>query len=140
MPLSMRQILANIPYEPDTVNARYVNPRNYRGYTAPDGGARHQITTLTAIPGEKPRLHQVTVWSADPRWKGRVDRCPGIKISCDCLRFLYHWEYALTHHGASDIIYGNGKPPVEKNPGLHPAGCKHCVVAFHYLLRNRVRF
>jgi Fe-S cluster biosynthesis and repair protein YggX len=54
----------------------------------------------------------------------------------NCERHVYKWEYALWHHGASQIIFGNGKPPVLTNPSLVPGCCKH-VYRILTAMRNR---
>lgn len=50
-------------------------------------------------------------------------------LSCDCEDHLFRWEYALAQIDASDIIYGNGEPPRERNPRLLKSCCKHALRA-----------
>ena len=45
------------------------------------------------------------------------------KVSCSCPDFMYRWEFALAQAGAADIIYGNGEPANETNPGNKPGLC-----------------
>jgi len=50
-------------------------------------------------------------------------------VSCSCPYFMFVCEWALAYHGSSDVLYGNGDPPVEKNPRYAPVVCKHLLVA-----------
>lgn len=62
-----------------------------------------------------------------------IDKGLNIKVSCSCPDYTFAgWEYANHVVGASDIIYGNGEPPVEKNPSNRPGLCKHllCLAKF----------
>lgn len=47
-----------------------------------------------------------------------------IKCSCACEAYTF-WggEYALWLRGASDILYGNGDPPIVRNPRYRPWAC-----------------
>lgn len=59
-----------------------------------------------------------------------------VKVSCSCSDFMFRWEYALTAKGGADIVYGNGDPPVDKNPSMKPGCCKH-LVALIFLAQER---
>lgn len=50
-----------------------------------------------------------------------------IKVSCSCSDFMFRWEYALEKKGGADLVYGNGDPPVDRNPALKPGVCKHLL-------------
>jgi len=118
MPLSTKELVRNIPKEPDARNARYVHVKNRKLL-----GLNHYLyTTITKIPGDFSRQHKIWVKSLD---KGDIMASQAVWVSCDCDRFQFVWEYALTKKGASTIRFSNGDPPVEKNPRLHAAGCKH---------------
>lgn len=67
-----------------------------------------------------------------------VHRSRKVFVSCNCDRFLYYYEYALTQHGASEIKYSNGRFPVEKNPTLIPSACKHILCAMHEIVQNKL--
>jgi hypothetical protein len=57
-----------------------------------------------------------------------ITKSTRIKCQCSCESFIFAGlEYANWHHGASDIIYGNGDAPTATNPGLRPGLCKHLV-------------
>ncbi len=59
-----------------------------------------------------------------------------VKVSCSCSDFTFRWEYALAEKGGADIVYGNGDPPVDRNPSMKPGCCKH-VVALLFLSQER---
>ena len=57
-----------------------------------------------------------------------------VKVSCSCPDFVFAgWEYSLWKKGSADLVYGNGEPPVDKNPRMIPGTCKHVVAFWDYL-------
>lgn len=56
-----------------------------------------------------------------------LDRQLNVKVSCSCPDYLFRHEYSNHTVGASDIIYGNGEPPVETNAEMRPGLCKHLI-------------
>lgn len=132
MPLSTKDLIRNIPNEPDARNARYVHVKNAKTL-AP---ASHIFTTITKIPGDFTRLHKV--WVKDLNGVD-VMTSQRVWVSCDCDRFQFTWEYALAKKGASSIRFSNGEPPVEKNPRLHAAGCKHVYRVLAHLANQKRR-
>ena len=57
-----------------------------------------------------------------------LDKKLNVKLACSCPDFVFAgWEFALHQNGAADIIYGNGEPPLEKNPEMRPGCCKHLL-------------
>ncbi len=65
-----------------------------------------------------------------------LDKKLNCKVSCSCPDFLYRHEWALAQVGAADIIYGNGEPPDETNPGHKIGLCKH-LVALRAIIKQR---
>ena len=133
MPLSTKELINNIPNEPDIKNARYVRISR----TAPKTPYSYEFETVTNIPGQRPRKHKQ--WIEDLSKKGLVES-KDIWVSCSCPRFKFMWEYALAKIGASSIKYSNGEPPVETNPRLKKAACKHVFVCLNNILRKRGKF
>jgi hypothetical protein len=56
-----------------------------------------------------------------------------VKVSCSCADHLYRWEYALVRKKASYFTYSNHEKPVETNPRLIPACCKHVIALYKSL-------
>lgn len=126
--MSMAQILGYAPHEPDVRNARQVSIKRLNAGRLRDGQSSFfTSTTETNMPGEQPRLHSQTMKARDPAYRGPLSSCPNILVSCDCERHCFVWEYALWSHGAAEIIYCNGQPPLETNANLIPACCKHLI-------------
>lgn len=145
--LSAVQLLRFIPLEPDAHNARYVRIIQLRKRTlklhnrTTNQHTHHEAlftTTLTHIPDQRPRTHKQIIYAADPIWLAELSRCPALKISCDCERHKFVWEYALWKRGASDIVYCNGRPPQATNPSLLPGACKHLFKALFRLKSDRL--
>lgn len=132
MSLSTKQLINNIPKEPDTKNARYVSVFATKNL----GPASYLFTTITRIPGDFSRKHKVWIRDQDER---DVMSSKRIFISCDCDRFQYVWEYANFKKGSSTIRFGNGEPPVEKNPRLHAAACKHIYRCLNTLAKQKMK-
>lgn len=65
-----------------------------------------------------------------------LDRKYRVRVSCSCPDFMYRWEYADNLVGAADIIYGNGDPSDETNPGYRPGLCKH-LLALRTLIKAK---
>jgi hypothetical protein len=59
-----------------------------------------------------------------------------VKVSCSCPDYCFRWEVANHKHGASDIIYSNGEPPLERNPNNKPGLCKH-LLALRALIKAK---
>ena len=59
-----------------------------------------------------------------------------VKLSCNCMDFVFRWEYALYRKGGADIHYGDGTAPDKTNPMLAPGCCKHLIAA-DWLIRER---
>lgn len=56
-----------------------------------------------------------------------------VKVSCSCADHLYRWEYALVRKKASYFTYSNKEKPVETNPNMVPATCKHVIALWKTL-------
>jgi hypothetical protein len=50
-----------------------------------------------------------------------------VKVGCSCPFFTFFAEVALAKHGAADVFFSNGDPPVVRNPKERPLLCKHLV-------------
>jgi hypothetical protein len=133
MALSLKELINNIPREPDVKNSRYV--RIFKAQKKSEHEFWYQ--TVTNIPGEKARKHKQ--WVKDLSQQG-LNQSKEIWVSCDCQRFKYFWEYALWKRGASMIRFCNGEPPVEKNPRMWPACCKHLYVVLSDILRKKGKY
>lgn len=133
MALSLKELIKNIPKEPDAKNSRYV--RISKATKKADHEYWYQ--TVTNIPGQKSRKH--TQWIKDLTKKGLYNT-PEIFVACDCERHKFVWEYALWKRGASMIRFCNGEPPVETNPRLWPAACKHVYVVLNDILRKKGKY
>lgn len=125
--MSISQILSNAQYEPDTVNARLVRVRTAKIRRLNDGRALCDLTTATQYPNNRRHIHRQMVWSRDVGDTSPLSLCHHIMVTCDCNRFQYVWEYALTENGASKVIHGDGSPPDETNPQHLAAPCKHLL-------------
>jgi len=136
--MTLRQLYRNYKYEPDYVNSRYV--RVQRVWPAVKGQPELRFKTLTIDPKTTPprRVHWQRIYPADPTYEGKLSECPRVKVTCDCERWTYYWEYACFKKGAADIIMGNGKPPKELNMRGIPAPCKHLLEDIRYVLPNKL--
>lgn len=56
-----------------------------------------------------------------------IDKKLHVHFACSCLDVTYRFEYANWYHGAAEIEYSNGEPPVVQNPRLRASLCKHGV-------------
>lgn len=130
MPLSTKELIRNIPSDPDNKNARYVSVFATKNL----GPASYLFTTVTRIPKDFTRKHKV--WIKDQNGKD-VMTSRDIWVSCDCDRFTFKWEYALTRKGASSIRYSNGEPAIDMNPRNIPGGCKHIFRCLNTLARQK---
>lgn len=61
-----------------------------------------------------------------------------VKVSCSCADHLYRWEYALVRKKASYFTYSNQERPVDTNPKLVPACCKHCIALYRELKMRKL--
>lgn len=136
--MTLRQIWRNYRYEPDYVNSRYV--RLQRIFPVVQGEPALNFKTLTVDPNTTPprRVHFQRIYPADPEYQGKLIECPRIKITCDCERWTYFWEYACFKKGAADIIMGNGRPPTFLNTRGLPAPCKHLLVSMRYAMKYQL--
>lgn len=94
---------------------------------------KYKLTTKTLdVQKGEIRKHRQTIECLD------VD-CPtisgakNIKVSCDCERFTFYFEYALWKRKAADIIYSNGEQPLVTNPSHRMGVCKHLYVTLLWL-------
>jgi hypothetical protein len=131
--LTSRDIIAH-SFPLDRRNTRFVAPSSYA--KTPSG---YKITTVTKIGGQRSRLHKVLI-DMDKDFEGEFNDSPSVKILCDCMRFLYVWNWALHHKDAAIKDLTNGEPPVITNPGESPGVCKHGVVALRLLQRTNPIF
>ena len=92
-----------------------------------DGTARIDATTLTAPSDASPsRLHHQSI-TALSGTTGPISAAPAVRVSCDCARHLFMWEWALNKEEAAPLLYGNGDPPDLTNPGYQLGLCKHLI-------------
>lgn len=132
--LSIKQILEKA-WALDIATSKYVSVykvkpiKNRNGYT---------ITTLTREPGQGVRKHSMFIFAADSRYNGPLYLCPKVKIGCDCERWLFTFEVAMTYRGAANVIFSNGMLPLETNRGLKIGVCKHLIRALIYIVKNKL--
>lgn len=101
-----------------------------RPYAAKDGFGVRTIT----LDEKPPRKWNQIVIAQDglPIYKTKHIWC-----SCSCPRWMFYWEYAASLRNATDIIYGNGDPPVFTNPSSRVSSCKHILTILRWCRVNR---
>lgn len=124
-----KDIIANT-FNVDKKGTKFVSPQ--RLAITPTG---YRCITVTKIPRQRARRHVVRV-DMDPDYIGPFNRCPQIKIDCDCSRYLFVWNYALVEHDGAIKDRTNNEPPVVTNPAEHPGCCKHGLVVLKLLQRT----
>lgn len=72
-------------------------------------------------------LDKVSVTDPAPAFDKPINKHRKVLVSCQCESYVFVWEYANAAHGASRIVYGNGRAPVVTNPRLATGMCKHLV-------------
>ncbi len=97
------------------------------------------LVTDKGTKGKPPppiKKYQTAVYGLKPNTRLYKDY---VKCSCNCDAFVF-WggEWALKQKGAADILYGNGQPPVVRNPKNIPWGCKHVIKVLREILKNQV--
>ena len=131
--LSPREII-NLSFPTDKRNSKWVAPARTevtrRGYC---------VYTVTKNPGERSRTHKVLI-NMPVDYKGSFNRCPEVKLLCDCKRNLFVWNFAQDEHGIAIKNVTNFEPPVITNPAEVPGCCKHTLVALRLLLRANPRW
>ncbi len=139
MSLTIRMILANCTRD-RLLLARDVTIKTVtEGHDKGTGGpvVRAKTTSLRDAKGkrrDKPPTYTTEVRGLD---SGKPLSRQYVEVACSCEDFVFGgWEYALNKRGAAQIRYGNGEPPVEKNPRLVPGACKHLIRLFDYILRS----
>jgi intein/homing endonuclease len=109
--------IVNNSFKTDKRNAKSVFPgpiiKTHTGF---------RMVTVTKIPKQKARQHIVKV-DMDPSYTGPFNRCPNVKVDCDCGRFLYTYNYALDKHDAAIKDRTNQDPPSVTNPNEVPGIC-----------------
>lgn len=122
--------------------ARYVvldlvEPKLLRGGFAALRCRVHSTADPDGVPKkEKPKKYAATVISQEPDKRLHLAR---LKVSCSCeAHVFYGGEYALWKAGAADLKYGNGEPPVVRNPQLIPWACKHMTKILAQILAKKV--
>ena len=120
--------IVNNSFKTDNRNAIHVAPANLQ--TTSRGW---KVTTVTKIPGERARLHQVRV-NMPKGYMGKFAKCPEVQIDCDCMRHLFVWNWSLIQKNAAIKDRTNGQPPDITNPGYVPGCCKHGLVAIKSML------
>lgn len=131
--LKAREIVNNA-FKTDKKNTRFVAPARIENI--PRG---YRVSTITKIPGQRSRLHRVTVFM-ERGYHGPFTRCPHVKVGCDCERYKFFWNYALLQRDAAVRDRTNGEPPVVTNPEEIPGICKHGIIALRLLIRDNPRW
>jgi hypothetical protein len=112
-------------------NAKFVSIRSY-------SQSKGRTITTTREPGHPPRKHQQKIYAADPSYTGKLSECPNVYLSCTCDDWQFTCEWVAAKNGCADIRFGNGAPPVERNPNSRFLLCKHCIVVASYILRSKL--
>ena len=134
--MTLRQILKNTLKAPDRRNSQYVGVLRITKGKA-DGPVSLKSQTITNdLKNKQRRKHVQRIWAKDPDYRGTIGNCRSIMVDCDCLRYLYTWEYSLWKRGAARIQRSNGEPPVITNPTERAAPCKHLMRVFEFILRE----
>lgn len=135
--MTLRQIYAHAPRMMKE-NGEEMVFKSYKKLKTPKGLPCIKAVVVHRDPF-KPRMtdcpHEVTVIGIDTNLKP-IGKQRRVFISCNCEDHCYTWEYALAAHGATHIIYGNGEPPVMKNPYQIPGCCKHCCGVIARIIRE----
>jgi hypothetical protein len=85
--------------------------------------------TVTEKPNTPPeRGHYCSFRPVDPKYTGKLSKCPAIIYGCNCHRWLFVWEFAMWYHVAAQLLRSNGEYPEVTNPLLKTGGCKHLIV------------
>lgn len=94
--------------------------------------------TVTRDDKGPPRRYQHYVIAQDfSREDGKqLWQSKAVKVSCQCSRFKFYYEYPLNRRGAADIVHSNGTPPLNTNPRLVPSVCKHLLAVMYAVLRK----
>lgn len=84
----------------------------------------------------KPKRYRTSIVSTQPNARLHLAT---LKVSCECPAHVF-WggEYALWRKGAAELVYGNGDPPVVRNPKLVPWACKHLTKVLSQIIAKKV--
>ena len=112
--------------------AKYVRITDMKkGYDSKGRGYVACASYSTHIIGEDGRPHR----NPDPQKYVTVfvflDQQLHVQMSCSCADFTYRWETALHGKGAAEIEYSTGEYPLQTNPSMRAACCKHAVALFN---------
>jgi hypothetical protein len=120
------------------INARFVKIKGYK--TGMDKNGVPTAVARTHTPLEYTIGRRVVRARDQNQYTSSIkflNKKYDVKVSCSCPDYMYAgWEYANHEVGASDIIYGNGEPPLIKNPDLRPGLCKH-LLALRQLIKEK---
>jgi len=128
--------LVNASEKTRKINARFVKIVGYKAGRDKDGLPTATAKTYTPREYKSGRVvesHDKNRYVSSIKF---LDKKLNVKVSCSCPDYCFRWEYANHRQGASDIIYGNGEPPVETNPNLHLGLCKH-ILALRALVKQK---
>lgn len=102
------------------------------------GNILHTVTKTTERKNNvsKTRLHKQKVYPALKSYKGKLVDCPDVKVTCDCERFTFYYEYALAKKGAADIIQSTGEKPTTTNPSMKAGLCKHLTKVLLFIKKT----
>ena len=121
-------------FDVDRKNTRYVSLADVR--ETPRGW---RSTTITKVPGERARRH-VQLVHPPTGYSGSFRACSGLRLDCDCSRFLFVWNHALNEADLAVRDRTNGEAPVVTNPTGSLGVCKHGVLVLRYLQRENPTF
>lgn len=139
--LTAREILEKTP--PRTKQAaRYVvidrvEPKVLKGNFAALKAKTHSTADPDGNPKSgRPDQYTTAVYATEPDARLHLSR---VKIICSCpAHVMWGGEYALWKRGAADLKYGNGQPPVVRNPKNIPWACKHSVRLLAQIVSKKV--
>lgn len=122
--LPINTLLKNSLRDPDIKNSKYVT---VVGLSKKVRNSRITCSssTRTRMPNEPVRSYKQLVQVVDSNYTGAIYASKGLRVSCNCDRHKFMWEYALTRQGASWIQFSNGDPPAATNPSFIAGVCKH---------------
>lgn len=104
---------------------------------------RYGLNKLTKLPTALSTTYSVEIQNGRPKqfkYVTLIEFLPKkhVKLSCSCGDFTFRWEYALWKKGAADLRHSNGEPPIDRNPALRPACCKHCLALYRQLVDTKM--
>lgn len=117
----------------DSKYVKDVTVTSLKRFPKATGVVGYESKTVTIDEKKQARKYNHYVIALDGKLP--ITQSKAIKISCQCARFLYYYEYPLWKRNAADIIYGNGQPALTTNPSSIASCCKHVLSVLYRLIQ-----